>query len=136
MTIYYVKQDNSIWGCGEADCCGEWYEEIDETFVDCDCGISESQMNGDHLQGCVGGGPVLEWRKADNLEVQAFEDGKSDGFQEGSDWGIEWQKERTIKILETEATKESDYCTLPIDPEHCSMCWHYDRLIALIKGEK
>ena len=90
MTIYYVKQDNTIWGCGEAGCCGEYYEEIDETFVDCDCEISEEQMTGDHLQGCVGGGPVLEWRKADNLEIKAFESGRGEGFQEGSDWGIEW----------------------------------------------
>ena len=35
MTVYYVKQDNTIWGCGDPGCCGEYYEEIDEEFVDC-----------------------------------------------------------------------------------------------------
>jgi hypothetical protein len=92
VTIYYIKQDNTIWGCGEPGCCGEYYEEIDESFVDCDCEISESEMTGDHLHGCNGGGPVLEWRKADRFEILAFKAGKSDGFQEGSDWGIEYQK--------------------------------------------
>ena len=94
MTIYYIKQDNTIWGCGEAGCCGEWSEEIDETFVNCECDIPETQMTGDHLQGCVGGGPVLKWRKAKGKEIQAYEDGKTQGFQEGSDWGIEWQKKK------------------------------------------
>jgi hypothetical protein len=97
MTIYYVKQDNTIWGCGDPECCGEWYEEIDETFVDCTCEHieprSEANMT-EHLQSCIGGGPVLKWRKAKRLEIQAFEDGKSDGFQEGSDWGIEWVQKK------------------------------------------
>jgi hypothetical protein len=97
MTIYYVKQDNTIWGCGDPECCGEWYEEIDETFVDCTCEHieprSEANMT-EHLQSCIGGGPVLEWRKADNLEIQAFESGRGEGFQEGSDWGIEWVQKK------------------------------------------
>jgi hypothetical protein len=97
MTIYYIKQDNTIWGCGEADCCGEYEEEIDESFVDCDCEIPESEMTGDHLQSCNGGGDVLDWRKADRFEILAFNAGKDEGFQEGSDWGIEWQKEREEK---------------------------------------
>ncbi len=71
-SIYYVKQDNTIWGCGEPGCCGEYYEEIDEDFVKCDCGIPESEMTGDHLHSCNGGGPVLEWRKATELEMKAF----------------------------------------------------------------
>ncbi len=94
MTIYYIKQDNTIWGCGEPGCCGENWEQIEEFFVDCEHEIPESEMTGDHLQSCNGGGEVLKWRKAKRLEVQAFEDGKSDGFQEGSDWGIEWQKKQ------------------------------------------
>ena len=53
----------------------------------------------------------------------------------GVAYGQKIERERIIKLLEIEATKESDYCTLPIDPEHCSMCWHYDRLIALVRGE-
>lgn len=92
MTIYYVKQDDTIWGCGDPDCCGEYYEEISESFVNCECDIPEDKMTGDHLQGCNGGGPVLKWRKAKLKESQAYGDGLTEGFQEGSDWGIEWQK--------------------------------------------
>ena len=128
MTIYYVKQDNTVWGCGDAECCGEYYEEIDKTFVDCEHEIPEAQMTGDHLQGCVGGGPVLKWRKAKKLEVYAFNSGKDEGFQEGSDWGIEWQKERIIKQLEeTKATflgTAQNYVGTGLD-----------LAIALIKGE-
>jgi hypothetical protein len=94
VSLYYIKQDNTIWGCGEADCCGEYEEEIDESFVDCDCEIPESRMTGDHLQSCNGGGDVLEWRKADRFEILAFRAGTSEGFQAGSDWGIEWQKNK------------------------------------------
>ena len=97
MTIYYIKQDNTIWGCGEADCCGEYEEEIDESFVECTCEHieprSEANMT-EHLQSCNGGGEVLDWREADRFEILAFRDGKSEGFQEGSDWGIEWQKKQ------------------------------------------
>lgn len=95
MTIYYVKQDDTIWGCGDPECCGEYYEEINESFVRCDCSIPESDMTGDHLWACNGGGPVLDWRKATPLEAIAFEFGKSEGWQEGSDWGIEWQKKES-----------------------------------------
>ncbi len=94
MTIYYVKQDDSYYGCSEPGCCGESYEATEETFVKCECGIPENEMTADHLHGCNGGGPVLKWRKAKNKEIQAYEDGKTQGFQEGSDWGIEWQKKK------------------------------------------
>lgn len=93
MTLYYIKQDNTIWGCGDPECCGEYYEQIEESFVDCKCENIEFEM-ADHLQCDAGGGPVLKWRKAKPLEVQAWNDGKDEGFQEGSDWGIEWQKSK------------------------------------------
>ena len=99
MTIYYVKQDDTIWGCGDPQCCGEYYEEITESFVKCEDNIPEEEMTADHLHGCNGGGPVLKWRKAKKKEVQAYEDGKSEGFQEGSDWGIEWQKKNESSLL-------------------------------------
>lgn len=93
MTIYYVKQDDSYVGCSEPGCCGESYEATEETFVDCKCENIEFDMP-EHLQVCNGGGPVLKWRKAKKKEIQAYEDGKTQGFQEGSDWGIEWQKKK------------------------------------------
>lgn len=94
MTIYYLKQDNTIWGCGDPECCGEYYEEITESFVDCKCDIPEDKMTEDHLHGCNGGGPVLKWRKAKDKEAQAFRDGYTDGFSEGWDDGLEWQKKK------------------------------------------
>ena len=92
MTTYYVKQDDTVWGCGDPECCGEYYEEISESFVNCDHGIKESDMTGDHLHGCNGGGPVLKWRKAKRKEEQAFWDGNSEGHSDGWSFGIEWQK--------------------------------------------
>ena len=74
-SIYYVKQDNTIWGCGDPECCGEYYEEIDEDFVKCDHDIPESEMTGDHLHFCNGGGPVLKWRKAKDREYIAWRRG-------------------------------------------------------------
>jgi hypothetical protein len=94
MTIYYVKQDNTIWGCGDPECCGEWYEEIDETFVNCECEhVNEHTDMVEHLQSCVGGGPVLKWRKAKRLEIQAFIDGKNEGFGEGWNAGEKYEQE-------------------------------------------
>lgn len=94
MTIYYVKQDDTIPGCGDPDCCGEYYEEINESFVNCQCDIKEESMSADHLHGCNGGGPVLKWRKANKKEVQAYSDGITEGYQEGFDYGVEWQKKK------------------------------------------
>ena len=45
------------------------------------------------------------------------------------------ERERIIAILEAEAIDFSEYCTLPLDEEHCQMCNQYVKLIALIKGE-
>jgi hypothetical protein len=94
MTLYYIKQDNTIWGCGEPDCCGEYREEIQESFVDCTCENVDPDTMADHLHGCNGGGPVLEWREATPLEILSFSDGKAEGVGEGFDWGIEWQKKQ------------------------------------------
>lgn len=83
MTLYYIKQDNTIWGCGEPGCCGEWEERIESAFVNCECGISELEMTGEHLQGCNGGGPVLKWRKAKPKEADAWLAGNSEGYAKG-----------------------------------------------------
>ncbi len=96
-SIYYVKQDNTIWGCGEPGCCGEYYEEIDEDFVKCDCGIPELEMTGDHLHGCNGGGPVLEWRKATELEMKAYYAGQGEGWNEGWYAGEEYARKNSAE---------------------------------------
>ena len=107
MTLYYIKQDNTVWCCEEDS--GPYYEEIEESFVDCKC-LLESEMTADHLQGCAGGGIVLKWRKAKTLEIQAFESGKDEGFEDGFDKGIEYQKKK-------EESLESGYKKLAKDPE-------------------
>jgi hypothetical protein len=94
VSLYYIKQDNTIWGCGEPECCGEYEERIEWSFAYCDCGIPESEMTGSHLQGCYGGGEVLDWRIAKAKEWEAFTAGKDEGYSEGWSAGIEWQKER------------------------------------------
>jgi hypothetical protein len=104
MTIYYLKQDNTIWGCGDPECCGEYYEEIDEEFVDC---AHEVEVDADHLHSCNGGGPVLEWRKASSLEETAYRNGKDnsyyDGYDSGWEFGIKQTEERIIKLLREKA---------------------------------
>jgi hypothetical protein len=92
MTIYYIKQDDTIWGCGEPGCCGEYYEEIKESFVNCECDIPEDEMTGDHLWSCNGGGPVLKWRKAKKKEIQAFENGGDSVYYKAFEDGAEYQK--------------------------------------------
>lgn len=91
MTLYYLKQDDTIWGCGDPDCCGEDYEEITESFVNCTCDV---EVDADHLHACNGGGPVLKWRKAKRKETQSFNDGYTDGYSKGWEDGIEWQKKK------------------------------------------
>lgn len=119
MALYYLKQDDTVWGCGESGCCGEYYEQISESFVDCTC---EVEIDAEHLHGCNGGGPVLKWRKAYALESRAYEDGKSEGWSDGADWGEKYQIERIIKLWEQEMA--------------CKCEDSMNHLAALIKGEK
>ena len=44
------------------------------------------------------------------------------------------ERERIIALLEEEAGTWSEFCTLPIDPEHCQSCYLFNNLISLIKG--
>lgn len=89
MTIYYVKQDNTVWGCGDPGCCGEWYEDIEEEFIDC---IHEVEVDADHLHACNGGGPVLDWRKATPLETIAYHSGITNSYYDAFEAGIDFQK--------------------------------------------
>ena len=91
MSIYYVKQDNTIWTCGDTDCCGPIIEDVEESFVYCNCESIEVEMS-EHLQKCWGGGPVLEWREATSLEMTAFADGRNYGFEDGYDSAVEFER--------------------------------------------
>lgn len=105
MTLYYVKQDDTVWGCGDPECCGEYYEEITESFVNCKCDIPEEDMTADHLHGCNGGGPVLKWRKAKKKEVQAFMDGENNIYYEAFENGIEFEQREQANKLKTKRDK-------------------------------
>lgn len=73
MTLYYVKQDNMSWCCHEDS--GPYYEDHEESFINCQCGHIIGPMTGDHLQSCGGGGPVLQWREATRKECIAWQGG-------------------------------------------------------------
>lgn len=92
--IYYVKQDNTMPGCGDPECCGSYYEEIEEDFVKCPHDITESEMTGNHLHVCNGGGPVLDWRKATELEMKAFWAGQEEGWEDGWNAGEEYERKK------------------------------------------
>lgn len=99
MTLYYVKQDDTIWGCGDPACCGEYYEEIEENFVECECQQVNKPMIEDmaeHLHSCNGGGPVLEWREATKLEIIAWYAGREIGLEEGFEMGVKYQEKQVI----------------------------------------
>lgn len=96
MSIYYIKQDNTVWCCEEDS--GPYQEQIEVTFVKCECesvwARKEADM-ADHLQRHSGGGKVLEWRMAKATELAAWYSGGDDAFQEG----IAFEQERIIKLL-------------------------------------
>jgi hypothetical protein len=49
-------------------------------------------------------------------------------------YGASAERERIIALLEEEAKTWSEFCTLPIDPEHCQSCYLFNNLISLIEG--
>ena len=134
MTLYYIKQDNSISGCGEPGCCGENYEDIEKSFLNCDC-LPADEMTADHLQVCKGGGPVLKWRKATDREILAYAAGNGDGHEEGYFIGVKngkaRERERIIKLLEEHV---HDTACTEADGSHAYQAG-FEHAIALIKGE-
>ena len=122
MTLYYVKQDNMSWCC--EDDSGPYYEDHEESFVNCDCELPDSKMTADHLHGCNGGGPVLQWREATEKELIAWVVGTQDSFGDGFDSGVEHERERIIELLD----KVCIYGE-PVVIER-------NRLMALIRGDK
>lgn len=122
MSIYYIKQDNTVWCCEEDS--GPLWEQIEISFVKCECLQIEPNMMADHLQGHQGGGPVLKWRKANLEETHAWYGGKDEVFDEG----IEFERERIIKLIK----KWGNDCPAEFDAEcDCDA----SNLIAFIKGE-
>ena len=129
MSIYYIKQDNTVWCCEEDS--GPYHQEIDISFVKCECPQVEPETMAEHLQGHQGGGQVLKWRKANENERSAWYGGKDEVFDDG----IAFERERIIKLLEIGGPIEQIICDYWGDPE-------FDKDDALmliekaIKGEK
>lgn len=97
MTLYYIKQDDTISGCGDPECCGEYYESVEESFLKCE----HENVSAEHLHSCNGGGPVLEWREATPLEVLAYKSGGIDSHVEGWELGIEQEQNRILELLDS-----------------------------------
>jgi hypothetical protein len=120
MTLYYVKQDNMSWCC--EDDSGPYYEDHEESFVNCECVLPDGKMTADHLHSCNGGGPVLQWREATEKELIAWVAGTQDGYGDGFEEGAKRERERIIELLSDDAE-----------------IWHSENLqkdlIALIKGK-
>lgn len=96
MSIYYIKQDNTVWCCEEDS--GPYQEQIEDTFVKCECASVWARKEADmanHLQEHAGGGKVLKWRMATGIELAAWYSGGDDAFQEG----IAYENGRIIKLL-------------------------------------
>lgn len=101
MTIYYVEQDDSNWGCSEPGCCGESYEATQITFVKLD--DKNNTIDKEFLWYELGGGEPLNWRKARKKELHAWDGGSREGFYEG----VGYERERIVKVLRDSGYPES-----------------------------
>lgn len=130
MSIYYLKQDNTVWCCEEDS--GPYQEQIEETFVKCECESVWSRKEIDvaeHLQGHAGGGEVLKWRIAKGTELAAWYSGVDDAFQEGAAFA----EQRIIKLLEECLDWSYD---IGISDKESGCQIDVEQLIYLIKGEQ
>ena len=128
MSIYYTKQDNTIWCCEEDS--GPYQPQIEVTFVKCECESVWAGKEADmanHLQEHCGGGEVLEWRMAKDTELAAWYSGGDDAFQDG----IAFENSRIIKLLEERAKKAG--ASLDFDGQDF---YGLKTAIELIKGEQ
>lgn len=117
MTIYHIKQDNSTWCCEEDS--GPYYEEIETSFVKCECSRIEPETMEEHLQNHKGLGRVLKWRKATENEISAWYASGDDFFEEG----IEFERERIIKLLNEVSMQ------YPQPSEESEVLWELERLV-------
>lgn len=103
MALYYAKQDNTIWGCGESGCCGPYYEDIREIFVEVDSEDADSEM----IQSEEGGGPVLSFKKATRKQAIAYEKGKIFGYEDGWSDGFAYNSQKTLESVRRRIIKDS-----------------------------
>lgn len=75
MKLWAYKLDNTIPGCGDPDCCGDFGEEIEWFFY-----YSEKALTAEEFLAEHGGGTVLEIRQATDSEFDAYASGENDGY--------------------------------------------------------
>lgn len=77
MKMWAYKLDNTVPGCGEPDCCGDNYEEIEWDFR-----YSLQPLTADEYTEKYGGGEMLEIRQATETEEWAYWCGQEKGWDE------------------------------------------------------
>lgn len=75
MKLWAYKLDNTVPGCGEPDCCGDFGEEIEWFFYYSDKALTAEEFLDEH-----GGGTVLEIREATDSEFDAYASGETEGY--------------------------------------------------------
>lgn len=105
MSLYYAKQDNTIWGCGESGCCGPYYEDIQETFIEIyDDG---NPVDAERLQSEEGGGPILSFKIATHKQAVAYESGKMAGYEDGWSDGFAYNHKLLLHSVRKRILKDS-----------------------------
>lgn len=89
MRLWAYKLDNTVPGCGEPDCCGDFGEEIEWFFYYSQKALTAEEFLAEH-----GGGTVLEIREATDLEFDAYCSGETEGYYKA----VELFKKRNQKI--------------------------------------
>ena len=131
MTIYYIKQDNTVWCCEEDS--GKYYEQIDVSFVKCECSqIIEQETFEEHLQGHKGGGRVLKWRKAKQNEISAWYAAGDEFFDEG----IEFEQQRIIGRIKAQICFDALADQEGRCSNHSGKCFELGLLVKELEGVK
>lgn len=108
MKLYYAKQDNTIWGCGESGCCGPYYEEIDEVFID----MPDGEVTAEMIQTENGGGEILKFKVATPKQGIAYQSGKTVGYEDGWSDGFAYNSKLVLESVAKRIKKDSAYDTL------------------------
>jgi hypothetical protein len=77
MRLWAYKQDNTVPGCGDPDCCDTW-EDLEWNYH-----LSAEPLTAEQYQEEHGGGPVLEIRQATKKEARGY----WAGFEQGTESG-------------------------------------------------
>lgn len=108
MTLYYAKQDNTIWCCEEDS--GPYHEDIRETFIE--VYDDDKPINAETLQSEEGGGPILSFKIATHKQAVAYEKGKMAGYEDGWSDGFGYRDNLLLEAVRRRIIRESARDTL------------------------